>query len=125
MSGAVAPSILGGRSGAPRLWKELAARLHDVGFSPTDYYLLCQDLDLRLKRGQLQEELHGQFFDQWGPGEWWQFVPNADAWACWPLHVRSGKSPRRATDYVLSDGKPEPMGYAFAPTGTVGTPIGD
>ena len=125
MSGAVAPSILGGRSGAPRLWKELAARLHDVGFSPTDYYLLCQDLDLRLKRGQLQQELHGQLFDPWGPGEWWQLVPNADAWARWPLHVRSGKPPRRATGYVLRDGRPEPMGYACAPTGTVGTPIGD
>lgn len=121
----IAPGVLRGGTMVPRQWKDLARRLHDIGFTPTDYYLLCQDLELRLERQELTEAEHGRFFDRWGAGRFWQFVPNADLWAPWPQHVRAGRSPRRATDYVLSDGAPRPMGYAVASVGTTGAPVGD
>lgn len=125
MMGLVAPGVLNGGTRAPRRWKQLAQRLVAVGFTPTDYYLLCQDLAIRLARDQITEERHGRLFDRWGTGRFWGFEPNATAWSCWPLHIRAGRSPRRATDYVLSDGTPRPMGYRAAPPGALGTPIGD
>jgi len=121
----VAPGIVGGGTAAPRAWKQLAARLHAAGFTPTDYYLLCQDLALRLEQGRLTEAAHGRFFDTWGSAWQWGFVPKADEWMPWPAHLRAGRSPRRATDYVLSGGNPEPLGRAVAPVGEQGAPIGD
>jgi len=121
----VAPGLLNGGASAPRQWKALAIRLHAVGFTPTDYYLLCQDLGLRLARQQLTEAEHGRFFEKWGPGRFWQFVPNVELWTPWPRHLRAGRSPKRATDYILSDGAPRPMGYRVAPAGTAGAAIGD
>jgi len=121
----VAPGVLNGGTGAPLRWKRLAQRLHAVGFTPTDYYLLCQDLDVRRERGRLTEEAHGRFFDVWGRGRFWGFEPRTELWAPWPAHVRAGRSPRRATDYVLSDGTPSPLGHHIAPQGTIGAPIGD
>lgn len=121
----VAPGVLSGGTRAPRPWKDLAQKFHVAGFTPVDYYLLCQDLDLRLERGSLSEEAHGRFFATWGRGRQWGFVPRVELWSEWPRHVRSGRSPRRATDYVLSDGSPEPLASHASAPGWQPIAIGD
>ena len=63
--------------------------------------------DIRAMYPNIRDE-HLRFFEKWGPGRFWQFVPNVELWAPWPQHVRAGRSPKRATDYILSGGAPRP-----------------
>lgn len=108
----LAPGVLHGNTRAPRAWKQVARDLHAVGFTPTDYYLLCQDLDGLRKSGYLNPDDHGHLFTQWSTREpGWGLIPDAAAWAPWIEHVRAGRSPRRATSYILLGGPPPPMGY--------------
>lgn len=119
----LAPGMLDGGTSALQPWKDLAQRLHAVGFTPTDYYLLCQDLALRIEEGAVTREEHDRFFDRWGDRVWGH-VPKVALWAAWPRLVRSGRSPRRATDYILSDGSPAPLG-GYGPTPDTLTQVGD
>ena len=122
----VAPGILAGGSGAPLPWKEYARSLHVAGFAPADYYLLCQELELRLVKGGLVEAEHGDLFEKWGnETPYWGFALLPSVAEIWLLHLRNGRSPRRAPDYILSKGNPPPMGRSVAPSGTLGDPIGD
>lgn len=104
----LAPGVLAG--GSLPHFVRTARELHAVGFTPTDYYLLCQDLAARDARGTLDPEQHGHLFRSWRGATAQFFVLDPAAWAQWTDLVRSGRSPRRATDHVLTGGNPPPMG---------------
>ncbi len=121
MGSFVAPGILAGGSGAPKQWKEHARDLHELGYTPTDYYLFSQQLELRLVTGRLLEMEHRRYFAKWGTGNpRWGFIMQSDAAKVWLGHLRAGRSPRRAMDYTLTDGNPPPMGRTPNYTRSIG-----
>lgn len=108
----LAPRVLEG--GTFKQFARPARELYEVGFTPTDYYLLCQDLHIRDARGVLDRERHGHLFREWRSEIVRFFVLEAEEWREWPALVRAGRSPRRATEHVLTGGNPLPMGSLMA-----------
>ena len=101
--GAIGGNALAGRALEP--WVPHARALHAAGFTPTDYYLLCQDLDAWERTGKLTRAAHRHLFLQWRePSPYRFFVLDLTVWGRWPVLVREGLSPRRATTRVLAEG---------------------
>lgn len=104
---------------APADWVRLAADLTAAGFTPVDFYALSQELERRMETGQLTQAQHGEFFLRWGwDTHYVSFILDADAWAEWPRLVAEGRSPRRATEYVLTHGNPKPIASWIPEHGT-------
>ena len=118
----IAPGVMNGNTRAPKVWKETAQALHAAGFFPVDYYLLAELIKSRLEL--LDESRHASLFEQWptdGKRHPRIFRLNAMRWVPWLEKVRAGESPRRALEWMLSDGDPEPLGGLYSTGG--GAPI--
>ena len=112
-----APRILAGDP--PENLVAIAREMHAVGFTPIEYHLLCTIISGWNKRGDLTEEEHGHLFRRWlssRPVDFFELDP--EAWALWVPLVRSGLSPRRATEYVLTGGHPLPRRMMLEGPGT-------
>lgn len=126
MMNLVAQPILAGGTNAPEKWKRVARELHAVGFSPQDYYALCQELTIRHLQKTLTRDEHADLFEDWHEDKpMWCPIPVASRWQTWPSHLRAGRTPRRATDYVLSGGKPAPLGGLMDGNGGVTSEAAD
>ena len=118
----IAPGVMGGNTRAPQIWKDAARALHAVGFTPADYYLLAELIKSRIET--LDVNRHAQLFEVWptggerGPRT---FQLNPELWVSWLDQVRAGGSPRRALDWVLSDGNLSPMGGLYTQDGEATT----
>ena len=114
----MAPGVMHGRTRAPRVWKADARAVHAAGFTPADYYLLAELITGSIEK--LDAERHERLFTQW-PKSYSRnlrvFRLQAEAWMPWLEKVRAGESPRRALEWVLTDGNPEPLGGFYQTNG--------
>ena len=97
------------RSAFPQ-WKDAAAELHGVGFTPIQYYLLAELLKAALGRGELNESTHGHLFKTWFNGRFSAFQLEAEAWKPWLELLETAESPRRALQHMLQGPKLPPLG---------------
>ncbi|MGO3660906.1 hypothetical protein [Microbacterium gubbeenense] len=106
----VAPGVTNGGTRAPHVWKDTARNLHAVGFTPADYYLLAV-LMKECFGTQLDVQRHAHLFELWPDAKragMFRFTPSA--WKPWLEKVRAAESPRRAVQYMLTDGRPPALG---------------
>lgn len=108
----IAGSVVKGGTRVPQSWKDTAAELHTVGFSPIQYFLLAELLTSARKQGELQETLHGHLFKEWFGDPYPDFRLNADAWRPWLQRLQNAQSPSRALSHILH-------GWNLPPLGTV------
>lgn len=122
--GKISALVLRGVLDVPQRWPKFAAALHAVGFTPLEFYILSQDLSILRLRDRLPEESRPDLFQiDMLAGSYTAYDPAAgtsqpgparcvlipEKWANWPLHVRFGRTPARATQHVLTDGAPPPI----------------
>ncbi|MGO1266874.1 MAG: hypothetical protein ACTMIY_09615 [Microbacterium gubbeenense] len=110
----MAPGVMHGNTRAPQIWKDAARALDAAGFAPADYYLLAELLKSQIER--LDVNRHAPLFELWptdGERRPRTFRLNPVRWVPWLEKVHAGESPRRALDWILSDGHPAPMGGLY------------
>lgn len=101
---------MAGRRTAFQQWKDAAAELHSLGFTPIQYYLLAELLKDALKRGELNASAHGHLFKKWFEGHFSILQLNAEAWKPWLDQLAEAESPRRALQHMLRGPRLPPMG---------------
>lgn len=118
------PGVMNGGTRAPKIWKDHAQALHAAGFTPAKWYLLAELITGA--KSQLDVHRHAPLFDLWPDPErrTSAFRINPVRWVPWLDQVRAGESPRRAHEWVLTDGDPEPFaGWVDPATGRI-RPVG-
>ncbi|MGI6879724.1 hypothetical protein [Microbacterium sp. gxy059] len=109
----IARGIVGGGTNAPDSWRQAARDLHAVGFTPLEYYLLCEILRSTRLRRELHPRDHAHLFELWPvdePNRLPAYRLNAEAWRPWLEKVRAGASPKRAALRILHGDALPPLG---------------
>ncbi|WES64617.1 hypothetical protein P0L94_00775 [Microbacter sp. GSS18] len=124
----MARAALAGRTDVSPRWSRFGAAMHANGFGPLEYYVLMQTISALRRRERLDEAVHPDLFRVDIPAGKYQildpdtgdlspgpatYVIIPEGWANWPLHLRYGQTPARATQYVLTGGEPAPISTAY------------
>lgn len=115
----IARGVVYGGDRISQYWKDVAADLHDAGFTPIQYYLLANLLKDELERGKLDEAEHGYLFERWFGERYPDFVLLAEAWKPWLERLTRVESPTRALRHMLYGDNVPAMGFLISRSGEI------